>query len=129
MPRIAGVTIPAEKRIEVSLTYVYGIGLTLSRKILAQIGISPDARAKTLTDAQLDSIRAALDAGFKIEGDLRREVQSNIKRLRDIGSFIGSRHAKGLPVHGQRTKTNSRTRRGGRRVTVGSGRKPTGQKT
>jgi small subunit ribosomal protein S13 len=129
MPRIAGVTIPAEKRIEVSLTYLYGVGLTLSRKILAQTKIDPNLRAKALTDAQLDAVRAVLDAEYKIEGDLRREVQSNIKRLRDIGSFIGTRHAKGLPVHGQRTKTNNRTRRGGKRVTVGSGRRGPAQKT
>lgn len=129
MPRIAGVTIPAEKRIEVSLTYIYGIGLTRSREILKKAGISPDSRAQALTEADLDKIRSVIEKGEdKVEGDLRREIQSNIKRLRDINSYVGSRHAKRLPAHGQRTKTNARTKRGAR-ITVGSGRKPTASKT
>lgn len=128
MPRIAGVTIPSDKRIEVSLTYVFGLGLTKSRQILAQAGIDPNARAGQLTEGELDKVRAIIDASHTVEGDLRREIQSNIKRLRDIGSYVGSRHTKGLPVHGQKTKTNARTRKG-KKVTVGSGRKPAASKT
>lgn len=128
MPRIAGVNIPSEKRIEISLTYIYGVGPTRSRKILADLKIDPNTRAHTLTEDQLDAIRASLEKSGTVEGDLRREVQANIKRLRDISSYVGTRHAKRLPVHGQRTKTNGRTRRG-KRVTVGSGRKPTATKT
>lgn len=128
MPRIAGVTIPAEKRIEVSLTYIYGIGPTKSRLILKKAGISPDARAHSLSEDELDKIRTIIDKGEKVEGDLRREVQANVKRLKDINSYLGSRHAKRLPAHGQRTKTNARTKRGAR-MTVGSGRKAPAQKT
>jgi small subunit ribosomal protein S13 len=128
MPRIAGVTIPADKRIEVSLTYIYGIGLTKSRAILTKIGVDPNVRANKLTEAELDVLRATLDSDHTIEGDLRREVSANIKRLRDIGSFVGGRHAKGLPVRGQHTKTNARTRKG-KKMTVGSGRKASAQKT
>lgn len=128
MPRIAGITIPSDKRIEYSLTYVYGIGLTRSREILAEVGISPDVRAGKLTEDELDKIRALIAKSDKVEGDLRREIQANIKRLRDIGSFRGGRHAKGLPVRGQKTKTNARTRKG-KKVTVGSGRKPAASKT
>ncbi len=128
MPRIAGVTIPSEKRIEVSLTYIYGVGPTRSRKMLADLKIDPNTRAHALTEAQLDAIRGAIEKSGTVEGDLRREIQGNIKRLRDINSYVGTRHAKRLPVHGQRTKTNARTRRG-KRVTVGSGRKPTATKT
>lgn len=128
MPRIAGITIPAEKRIEVSLTYIYGIGPTKSKAILAKAGVDANSRAKDLSEPELDKIRAILEKQEKVEGDLRREVAANIKRLKDISSYIGTRHAKRLPAHGQRTKTNARTRRG-KRVTVGSGRKPAGQKT
>jgi small subunit ribosomal protein S13 len=128
MPRIAGVTIPAEKRIEISLTYVFGIGLTKSRAILAKAGINLDTRAHALTEDELDKIRSIIDKGEKVEGDLRREIQANIKRLKDISSYIGTRHAKRLPAHGQRTKTNARTKRGAR-MTVGSGRKAPAQKT
>lgn len=127
MPRIAGVTIPSEKRIEVSLTYIYGVGLTSSQKILVEAGIDPNVRAGKLSEAELDKIRAILSK-IKVEGDLRREVGGNIKRLRDIGSYVGSRHAKGLPVRGQGTKTNARTRKG-KAKTVGSGRKAPAQKT
>lgn len=129
MPRISGVTIPAEKRIEVSLTYIYGIGPSKSKVILKQAGIDPNIRANKLTEAELDTLRSLIDKGEKVEGDLRREISSNIKRLRDINSYVGSRHAKKLPVHGQRTKTNSRTRRGNTRNTMGSGRKAPAQKT
>lgn len=128
MPRIAGVTIPSEKRIEVSLTYIFGVGLTKSREILKKAKIDLDTRAGKLTENELDAIRAVLDKSEKIEGDLRREISSNIKRLREIGSYVGSRHAKGLPVHGQSTKTNARTRKG-KKVTVGSGRKASAAKT
>jgi small subunit ribosomal protein S13 len=128
MPRIAGVTIPAEKRIEVSLTYIFGIGPTKSRKVLAEAKVDPNIRAGKLSESELDTIRAIIEKKQTVEGDLRREVAANIKRLKDIASYVGTRHAKRLPVHGQRTKTNARTRRG-KRVTVGSGRKPSAAKT
>jgi small subunit ribosomal protein S13 len=128
MPRIAGVTIPSEKRIEISLTYIYGVGPVRSKNILAEAGIDPNTRANKLTEAQLDAIRDILNKGEKIEGDLRRQVTANIKRLRDINSYVGIRHSKGLPVRGQRTKTNARTRKG-KKQTVGSGRKTPAQKT
>ena len=128
MPRIAGINIPSEKRIEVSLTYVYGIGPTKSLEILSQAGIDPNVRANKLTEGELDKVRAIIDASFKVEGDLRRQVSANIKRLRDIGAYVGIRHAKGLPVHGQKTKTNARSRKG-KKVTMGSGRKASASKT
>ena len=128
MPRIAGVTIPSEKRIEVSLTYIYGIGPTKSRAILKQTGIDTNMRAGKLSEDELDKIRSLIEKSEKVEGDLRREVQGNIKRLKDINSYVGSRHAKRLPARGQRSKTNARTKRGSR-ITVGSGRKPTASKT
>ena len=127
MPRIAGVTIPSEKRIEVSLTYIYGIGLTKSQLILKQANVDPNIRAGKLSEAELDSLRTLVDKEM-VEGDLRREVSSNIRRLRDISSYIGTRHSKGLPAHGQRTKTNARTKRG-KKITMGSGRKASAQKT
>jgi small subunit ribosomal protein S13 len=127
MPRIAGVTIPSEKRIEVSLTYIYGIGPTKSQFLLKQASIDPNIRAGKLSEAELDSIRTLVDKEL-VEGDLRREVSSNIRRLRDISSYIGTRHSKGLPAHGQRTKTNARTKRG-KKITMGSGRKASAQKT
>ena len=111
MARIAGVDIPNEKRVVISLTYVYGIGLATSKKILAAAGISEDIRVKDLTSDQEDAIRREVDA-IKVEGDLRREVALNIKRLMEIGSYRGIRHRKGLPVRGQKTKTNARTRKG-----------------
>jgi small subunit ribosomal protein S13 len=128
MPRIAGVTIPSDKRIEVSLTYIYGIGPVKSKRILAQLGIDPNVRAKDLAEDELDKIRAIIEKQEKVEGDLRREVQNNIKRLREINCYRGTRHAKSLPVHGQRTKTNARTKRG-RKITVGSGRRAPAAKT
>lgn len=127
MPRIAGVTIPSEKRIEVSLTYIYGIGLTKSQLILKQANVDPNIRAGKLSESELDSLRTLIDKEM-VEGDLRREVSSNIRRLRDISSYIGTRHSKGLPAHGQRTKTNARTKRG-KKITMGSGRKASAQKT
>lgn len=123
MARIAGIDLPKEKRIEVALTYVYGIGQTLSKRILAKANVSPDIRVKNLKDDEAARIQSVINSeNLKVEGDLRREVSMNIKRLIDIGTYRGSRHRKGLPVRGQRTKTNSRTRKGPRK-TVGSGRK------
>ena len=115
MARIAGVDIPRDKRVVVSLTYIYGVGLSTAKKVLAECGISEDIRVKDLTDEQVNTIRKALDS-YKLEGDLRRETQSNIKRLMEIGCYRGIRHRKGLPVRGQRTKTNARTRKGPRRT-------------
>ena len=115
MARIAGVDLPREKRVEIGLTYVYGIGLSSSQKILKEAGINPDARVKDLSDEDVNKIRKAME-GYKVEGDLRREVALNIKRLTEIGCYRGLRHRRGLPVRGQRTKTNARTRKGPRKV-------------
>ena len=115
MARIAGVDLPREKRVEVGLTYIYGIGLSSSQKILKDAGINPDTRVKDLTDDDVNLIRKAMEH-YKVEGDLRREVALNIKRLTEIGCYRGLRHRKGLPVRGQRTKTNARTRKGPRKV-------------
>lgn len=124
MARIAGVTIPNDKRIVIALTYVYGVGDTTASKILAQAKISEDIRTKDLTEDQINTIRTLLEkGGHRLEGELRRDVLSHIKRLKDIGSFRGSRHTKRLPVRGQRTKTNSRTVRGNMRKTMGSGKR------
>jgi len=128
MARIAGINIPNEKRIEVALTYIFGVGPTTSKKILSQAQISPDKRTKDLTDDDLEKIRSILSKGTRIEGDLRMEISQNIKRLKEINTYRGIRHTRGLPVRGQRTKTNARTKRG-RKVTVGSGRKAPAQKT
>ena len=115
MARIAGVDLPKEKRVEIGLTYVYGIGRTSSNKILAEAKVNPDTRVKDLTDDQVQAIRNAMES-YKVEGDLRREVALNIKRLIEIGCFRGIRHRRGLPVRGQRTKTNARTRKGPRKL-------------
>ncbi len=115
MARIAGVDLPREKRVEIGLTYIYGIGVSSSRRILAKAGVNPDTRVKDLTDDQVASIRKEME-GYKVEGDLRRDVALNIKRLTEIGCYRGLRHRKGLPVRGQRTKTNARTRKGPRRL-------------
>ena len=123
MARIAGVDIPKEKRIEVALTYLYGVGPTLSKKILEQTDVNPDTRVKDLTDDEVNRIREVIDKGFKVEGDLRKEVNFNIKRLIEIGSYRGLRHRRGLPVRGQRTKTNARTKRGPRKTVAGRGRR------
>ncbi len=128
MARIAGVNIPTEKRIEIALTYIFGISLATSRKILAATKIDGNIRVKNLTESQVESIRSYLDKNFKVENDLRIEVSQNIKRLKEINSYRGIRHIKNLPVRGQRTKTNARTKRG-KKVTVGSGRKLAAQKT
>ena len=121
MARIAGVDLPREKRVEVGLTYIYGIGLTSSQKILKEAGVNPDTRVNDLTDDEVAAIRKAMD-GYKVEGDLRREVALNIKRLTEIGCYRGLRHKRGLPVRGQRTKTNARTRKGPRKL-VGRSKK------
>jgi len=115
MARIAGVDLPREKRVEIGLTYIYGIGLASSQKILKEAGVSPDVRVKDLTEDQEKAIRKAME-GYTVEGDLRREVALNIKRLMEIGCYRGLRHRRGLPVRGQRTKTNARTRKGPRKV-------------
>ena len=112
MARIAGIDLPREKRIEIGLTYIYGIGATRAKEILEKTGISPDVRVKDLTDDQEAQLREVIEKGYTIEGDLRRETAMNIKRLSEIGCYRGLRHRRGLPVHGQRTKTNARTRKG-----------------
>jgi small subunit ribosomal protein S13 len=129
MARIAGINIPNEKRIEVALTYIYGIGLTLSKKILAATNVDPNKRTKDLSEVEVNRIREYLEKTFKVEGELRQQVLLNIKRLKEIGAYRGIRHIRGLPVRGQRTKTNSRTRRGNVRKTAGSGRKNASEKT
>ena len=116
MARIAGVDLPREKRIEIGLTYVYGIGRETANKVLAETGINPDTRVKDLTDDEVNSIRKVIDESYKVEGDLRREVALNIKRLTEIGCYRGLRHRRSLPVRGQRTKTNARTRKGPRKL-------------
>lgn len=127
--RIAGVTLPQNKRIEIALTYIYGIGLTLAKKILHQANVDPNKRTKELSENDVNRLREIIEKDHKVEGELKREVLMNIKRLKEIGSYRGSRHAKNLPVRGQRTKTNSRTVRGNVRKTVGSGRRPAAEKT
>ena len=116
MARIAGVDLPKEKRVEIGLTYIYGIGVPSSRKILEKAGVDLDTRVKDLTDEQVNNIRKVIDDEYTVEGDLRREVALNIKRLTEIGCYRGLRHRKGLPVRGQRTKTNARTRKGPRKL-------------
>lgn len=127
--RIAGLVLPQEKRIEIALGYLYGIGRSQANKILASAKISPDTRTKNLTEDEINKLREIIEKNYKVEGDLKRDVFSNIKRLKEIGSYRGMRHARGLPARGQRTKTNSRTVRGNTRRTMGSGRKLAGQKT
>jgi small subunit ribosomal protein S13 len=124
MPRIAGVNIPENKRIEISLTYIYGIGRSLSKKILAELKIDINKKASELSAKEVNDLKEYIEKQYKIEGDLRRQIMINVKRLKDIGSWRGHRHSKGLPVRGQRTKTNNRTVRGNVRKTMGSGRKP-----
>jgi small subunit ribosomal protein S13 len=119
MARIAGVDIPREKRVEVALTYIYGIGLPTSQKILTQTNVNPDTRVRDLTEEQVNRLRELIDRRYKVEGDLRRETALNIKRLIEIGSYRGLRHRRNLPVRGQRTKTNARTRKGPKRTVAG----------
>jgi small subunit ribosomal protein S13 len=123
MARIAGVSLPQNKRLEVALTYIYGVGPTTAKNVLKATGISGDVRVKDLPEAQANQLRDMIEKQYKVEGELRREVLSNIKRLKEIGSYRGSRHIKSLPVRGQRTKTNSRTIRGNVRKTMGSGKR------
>ena len=128
MVRIAGTQIPDNKRLEIALTYIYGIGRNNSQKILKQLKLSGDIRVKDLNAGDLDRIRVLIEKDYKIEGDLRVAISQNIRRLKDIGSWRGMRHARNLPVRGQRTRTNARTKRG-KRMTVGSGRKRASEKT
>ncbi|GAA3294684.1 MULTISPECIES: 30S ribosomal protein S13 [Arthrobacter] len=119
MARLAGVDIPREKRVVIALTYIYGVGKTRADQTLAETGISPDTRVKDLTDAELVQLRDYIEGNFKVEGDLRREVAADIRRKVEIGSYQGIRHRRGMPVHGQRTKTNARTRKGPKRTVAG----------
>lgn len=123
MARIEGVDLPRDKRVEVGLTYIYGIGPSLSDEIITQTGVNPDTRVKDLTDSDITKLRDYINQNFKVEGDLRREVQLNIKRLIEIGSYRGLRHRRNLPVHGQRTRTNARTRKGPKKTVAGRGRR------
>jgi small subunit ribosomal protein S13 len=127
--RLVGVNIPDAKRVEVALTYIFGIGSSRSKEILKATAVSPDKRAKDLSPDEVNKLKEYIEGALKIEGDLKREVLQNIKRQKDIQSYRGIRHAKGLPVRGQQTRTNTRTRRGNVRKPAGSGRKPTAQKT
>jgi len=122
MARIAGVNIPPQKRLEIGLTYIYGIGQPTARQVCAALGLSPDTKVRDLTDAEVTQLQRHIDAELEVEGDLRRERQQAIKRLQEIGSYRGVRHRRGLPVHGQRTKTNARSRKGAKK-TVGRGKK------
>jgi small subunit ribosomal protein S13 len=122
--RIAGVDLPRDKRIEIGLTYIYGIGPTRAKQVIAKTGVNPDTRVKDLSDADVSLLRETVEADYQIEGDLRRWESMNIKRLMDIGTYRGRRHRLGLPVRGQRTRTNARTRRGGRRTVAGKKKAP-----
>lgn len=123
MARIAGVDIPRDKRVEVSLTYIYGIGRSRSNDILSKAGVNPDTRVKDLAEADVSRLRQIIDQDYMVEGDLRRQVHMNIKRLTEIGCYRGLRHRRGLPVRGQRTKTNARTRKGPKKTVAGRGRR------
>ena len=123
MARIEGVDLPRSKRVEVGLTYIYGVGQTRAKEIIAGTNVNPDTRVKDLTEKDVSAIREYINKNFKVEGDLRRDVQMNIKRLVEIGCYRGLRHRRGLPVHGQRTKTNARTRKGPKKTVAGRGRR------
>ncbi len=129
MARIAGVNLPPNKQIEASLPYIFGIGPSLARKILTSVKVNPRTRTKDLSEADVNRLREEIESKYRVEGELRREVLGNIKRLRDITSYRGTRHARKLPVRGQRTRTNTRTVRGNVRRTMGSGRKASAEKT
>ena len=129
MARIAGVTLPSNKRVIIALTYIYGIGQTQAKKIIEKTGVNPDTRVKDLAETEANKLRDHIEKSMRVEGELRRETLAQIKRLREIGSYRGTRHAKNLPARGQRTKTNSRTTRGNVRKTMGSGRVKAGMKT
>ena len=122
MARIAGVNLPNQKRLEIGLTYIYGIGPTTSRKVCAELGLSPDTKIRDLTDEEITKLQRHIDSSLQVEGDLRRERSQAVKRLQEIGAYRGQRHRRGLPVNGQRTKTNARTRKGPKK-TVGRGKK------
>jgi small subunit ribosomal protein S13 len=122
LARIAGVNLPREKRLEVGLTYIFGIGPSMARKVCAELGLSPDEKVRDLTDEEITKLRAYIDGNLQVEGDLRRERSQSVKRLQEIGAYRGMRHRRGLPVNGQRTKTNARTRKGPKK-TVGRGKK------
>ena len=124
MARIAGVNLPREKRLEIALTYIYGIGPSTARRVAAELGLSPDEKVRDLTDEEITKLRGYIDTNLAVEGDLRRDRSQNVKRLQEIGSYRGIRHRRGLPVNGQRTKTNGRTRKGVKK-TVGRGKKAT----
>lgn len=128
MARIEGVDLPRNKRVEVGLTYIFGVGPSRSQEILAATGVNPDTRIKDLTDAEVGQLRDYISGSLKVEGDLRREVQLNIKRLIEIGSYRGLRHRRNLPVRGQRTRTNARTRKGPKKTVAGRGRRRGGKK-
>jgi small subunit ribosomal protein S13 len=128
MARIAGVNIPTDKRVAIGLTYIFGIGNSASQKILNAAKVDPNTRVKDLTEPEIAAIRAEIDKSYMVEGDLQRQVSTNVKRLKDINTYAGLRHKNNLPVHGQRTKTNARTKRG-KKVTMGSGRKKAAAKT
>lgn len=123
MARIAGIDLPRNKRVEIGLTYIFGIGRTRSNMILAEAGINPDTRVKDLVEGEVAQLREIIEREFRVEGDLRREVQMNIKRLQEIGCYRGLRHRRNLPVHGQRTKTNARTSKGPKKTVAGRGRR------
>ena len=123
MARIAGVDLPNNKRVEIALTYIFGIGLSSSKKILQEAQVNPDTRVKDLTDEEINKLRKIIERNYKVEGDLRTQIAMDIKRLMDIGCYRGIRHRKGLPVRGQNTKNNARTRKGNRKATVGSKKK------
>jgi small subunit ribosomal protein S13 len=122
LARIAGVNLPREKRLEVALTYIYGIGSSTARRVAAELGLSPDEKVRDLTDQEITKLRGYIDGNLEVEGDLRRDRSQNVKRLQEIGAYRGVRHRRGLPVNGQRTKTNARTRKGPKK-TVGRGKK------
>jgi small subunit ribosomal protein S13 len=128
MARIEGVDLPRNKRVEIGLTYIYGIGPTRARTILSETSVSPDIRVRDLSESDLSALREFIGRTYKVEGDLRREVQMNIKRLVEIGCYRGLRHRRSLPVHGQRTRTNSRTRKGPKKTVAGRGRRRGGKK-
>jgi small subunit ribosomal protein S13 len=125
MARISGVNIPLNKRVEIGLTYIYGVGRSTSNKLLAELGIEPDRKVRDLTEEEVIRLREAIDSNLMVEGDLRRERSQNIKRLQEIGSYRGLRHRRGLPVHGQNTKTNARTRKGPKRMSIAGKKKAT----
>ena len=125
MARISGVNIPLNKRVEIGLTYIYGIGRSTSNDLLAEVGIEPDRKVRDLTEEEVVKLRDLIDAGYTVEGDLRREISQNIKRLQEIGCYRGLRHRRGLPVRGQNTKTNARTRKGPKRMQVAGKKKAT----